>query len=98
MRPVEIEFLVKDSTKAGAQRVSASIDRETMKVLGRMNSIQAKIDKLRNSNSNTLDQSKNIAQIKKLEDQLEKLQAKFGKLSATSIGPSPDKIAQTTRQ
>lgn len=98
MRPVEIEFLVKDSTKAGAQRVSASIDRETMKVLGRMNSIQAKIDKLRNSNSNTLDQSKNIAQIKKLEDQLEKLQAKLGKLSATSIGPSPDKIAQTTRQ
>ena len=46
MRPVEIEFLVRDKTQEGAQRVSASVDRETLKVLSKMDRIQAKIDKL----------------------------------------------------
>lgn len=98
MRPVEIEFLVKDSTKAGAQRVSASIDRETMKILGRMDRIQTKIDKLRTTNSDALDQDKNIAEIKKLESQLDKLQAKMAKVSAQkSIGPSSSEIDKTAR-
>ena len=98
MRPVEIEFLVKDSTKAGAQRVSASIDRETMKILGRMDRIQTKIDKLRTTNSDALDQDKNIAEIKKLEGQLDKLQAKMAKVSAQkSIGPSSSEIDKTAR-
>lgn len=99
MRPVEIEFLVKDSTKAGAQRVSASVDRETMKILGKMDRIQAKIDKLRSTNNEALDQTENIAQIQKLEAQMDKLQAKMNKLSATpSIGPSPSEIAATTQR
>lgn len=99
MRPVEIEFLVKDSTKAGAQRVSTSIDRETMKILGKMDRIQAKIDKLRSTNNEALDQAQNIAEIQKLEGQLDKLQAKMSKVAATkSIGPSANEIASVTRQ
>ena len=99
MRPVEIEFLVKDSTKAGAQRVSASIDRETMKILGKMDRIQAKIDKLRSTNNEALDQTENIAQIQKLEAQMDKLQAKMSKVAATkSIGPSPSEIDAVTQR
>lgn len=99
MRPVEIEFLVKDSTKAGAQRVSASIDRETMKILGRMDRIQAKIDKLKSSNNDALDQDHNIAEIKKLESQLDKLQSKMAKVAAQpSLGPTPSEIEKTARQ
>ncbi len=99
MKPVEIEFLVKDSTKAGVQRVSSSVDRETMKVLGRMDRIQAKIDKLRSSNAEALDQDKNIAEIQKLESQLDKLQAKMARIAAQpSIGPSANEIAGVTRQ
>lgn len=99
MRPVEIEFLVKDSTKAGAQRVSASIDRETMKILGKMDRIQAKIDKLRSTNNEALDQTQNIAEIQKLEAQMDKLQAKMSKVAATkSIGPSPSEIDAVTQR
>ena len=99
MRPVEIEFLVKDSTKAGAQRVSASIDRETMKILGKMDRIQAKIDKLRSTNNEALDQTENIAEIQKLEAQMDKLQAKMSKVAATkSIGPSPSEIDAVTQR
>ena len=99
MRPVEIEFLVKDSTKAGAQRVSASVDRETMKILGKMDRIQAKIDELRSTNNEALDQTENIAQIQKLEAQMDKLQAKMSKVAATkSIGPSPSEIGAVTQR
>ena len=99
MRPVEIEFLVKDSTKAGAQRVSASVDRETMKILGKMDRIQAKIDELRSTNNEALDQTENIAQIQKLEAQMDKLQAKMSKVAATkSIGPSPSEIDAVTQR
>ena len=98
MRPVEIEFLVKDSTKGGIQRVSSSVNRETLKVLGQMDRIQAKIEKLRTTNADALDQDKNIAEIKKLEGQLDKLSAKMSKLSAQPIGPSATDIAATTRQ
>lgn len=99
MRPVEIEFLVKDSTKAGAQRVSASVDRETMKILGKMDRIQAKIDELRSTNNEALDQTENIAQIQKLEAQMDKLQAKLSKVAATkSIGPSPSEIDAVTQR
>ena len=99
MRPVEIEFLVKDSTKAGAQRVSASVDRETMKILGKMDRIQAKIDKLRSTNNEALDQTENIAEIQKLEAQMDKLQAKMSKVAATkAIGPSPSEIDAVTQR
>ena len=99
MRPVEIEFLVKDKTQEGAQRVSASVDRETLKVLSKMDRIQAKIDKLRTTNADALDQSDNIAEIKKLESQMDKLNAKMLKLAATpSIGPSANEIDAVTKK
>lgn len=99
MRPVEIEFLVKDSTKAGAQRVSSSIDRETIKILGQIDRIQAKIDKLKSTNVDALDQDKSIAEIKKLEGEIDRLQTKMAKLSAkSSIGPSASEIESATRQ
>lgn len=99
MRPVEIEFLVRDKTQEGAQRVSASVDRETLKVLSKMDRIQAKIDKLRTTNADALDQSGNIAEIKKLESQMDKLNAKMLKLAATpSIGPSANEIDAVTKK
>ena len=99
MKPVEIEFFVKDKTKEGAQRVSASVDREMLKILGKMDKVQAKIDKLRTTNADALDQTENIAQIQKLEAQMDKLQAKMTKLSATpSIGPTPSEIAAVTQR
>jgi hypothetical protein len=99
MKPVEIEFFVRDKTKEGTQRVSASVDREMLKILGKMDKVQAKIDKIRTTNANALDQKENIAQIQKLEAQMDKLQTKMNKLSATpSIGPSPSEIAATTQR
>lgn len=99
MRPVEIEFLVKDKTQEGAQRVSASVDRETLKILSKMDRVQAKIDKLRATNADALDQSDNIAEIKKLESQMDKLNAKMLKLAATpSIGPSANEIDAVTKR
>lgn len=99
MKPVEIEFLVRDKTQEGAQRVSASVDRETLKVLSKMDRVQAKIDKLRATNADALDQSDNIAEIKKLESQMDKLNAKMLKLAATpSIGPSANEIDAVTKR
>ena len=99
MKPVEIEFFVKDKTKEGAQRVSASVDREMLKILGKMDKVQAKIDKLRTTNAAALDQTENIAQIQKLEAQMDKLQTKMNKLSATpSIGPTPSEISAVTQR
>ena len=63
MKPVEIEFLVLDKTKDGAQRVSASVDRAMLKILGKMDKVQAKIDQLRSANNDAFDQDKNIAEI-----------------------------------
>ena len=99
MKPVEIEFFVKDKTKEGAQRVSASVDREMLKILGKMDKVQAKIDKLRTTNADALDQTENIAQIQKLEAKMDKLQAKMSKVAATkSIGPSPSEIDAVTQR
>lgn len=99
MKPVEIEFLVRDKTQEGAQRVSASVDRETLKVISKMDRVQAKIDKLRATNADALDQSDNIAEIKKLESQMDKLNAKMLKLAATpSIGPSANEIDAVTKK
>lgn len=99
MKPVEIEFFVKDKTKEGAQRVSASVDREMLKILGKMDKVQAKIDKLRTTNADALDQTENIAEIQKLEAQMDKLQAKMSKVAATkSIGPSPSEIDAVTQR
>lgn len=99
MKPVEIEFFVKDKTKEGAQRVSASVDREMLKILGKMDKVQAKIDKLRTTNANALDQKENIAQIQKLEAQMDELRAKMSKGAAIkSIGPSPSEIDAVTQR
>ena len=98
MKPVEIEFLVLDKTKDGAQRVSASVDRAMLKILGKMDKVQAKIDKLRSSNNEAFDQDKNIAEIQKLEKQLDKLKSKMAQVSATSIGPSANEIDAVTQK
>ena len=98
MKPVEIEFLVLDKTKDGAQRVSASVDRAMLKILGKMDKVQAKIDKLRSSNNDAFDQDKNIAEIQKLEKQLDQLKTKMAQVSATSIGPSANEIEAVTQK
>ena len=98
MKPVEIEFLVLDKTKDGAQRVSASVDRAMLKILGKMDKVQAKIDKLRSSNNDAFDQDKNIAEIQKLEKQLDQLKTKMAQVSATSIGPSATEIEAVTQK
>ena len=98
MKPVEIEFLVLDKTKDGAQRVSASVDRAMLKILGKMDKVQAKIDKLRSSNNDAFDQDKNIAEIQKLEKQLDQLKTKMAQVSATSIGPSATELEAVTQK
>lgn len=98
MKPVEIEFLVLDKTKDGAQRVSASVDRAMLKILGKMDKVQAKIDQLRSANNDAFDQDKNIAEIQKLEKQLDKLKSKMTQVSATSMGPSATEIDAVTQK
>lgn len=98
MKPVEIEFLVLDKTKDGAQRVSASVDRAMLKILGKMDKVQAKIDQLRSANNDAFDQDKNIAEIQKLEKQLDKLKSKMTQVSTTSIGPSATEIDAVTKK
>lgn len=98
MKPVEIEFLVLDKTKDGAQRVSASVDRTMLKILGKMDKVQAKIDQLRSANNDAFDQDKNIAEIQKLEKQMDKLKSKMTQVSATSIGPSATEIDAVTQK
>lgn len=100
MKPVEIEFLIQDHTGTGARKVAASINREVVSTVGKMDSIQKKIDKLRESSANSLDQTKNIAEIAKLEKQLDKLQAKLKQASVAGkdVLPKPEVISQATRQ
>ena len=99
MKPVEIEFFVRDKTKEGTQRVSASVNREMLKILGEMDKLQAKIDEIRTTNANALDQKENIAQIQKLEAQMDELRAKMSKGAAIkSIGPSPSEIDAVTQR
>lgn len=98
MKPVEIEFLVLDKTKDGAQRVSASVDRAMLKILGKMDKVQAKIDQLRSANNDAFDQDENIAEIQKLEKQLDKLKSKMTQVSATSMGPSATEIDAVTQK
>lgn len=100
MKPVEIEFLIQDHTGTGARKVATSIDREVVKTVGKMDSIQKKIDKLRESSANSLDQTKNIAEITKLEKQLDKLQAKLksAAIAGKDVIPKPEVIGQATRQ
>ena len=98
MKPVEIEFLVLDKTKDGAQRVSASVDRAMLKILGKMDKVQAKIDQLRSANNDAFDQDKNIAEIQKLEKQMDKLKSKMTQVSTTSIGPSATEIDAVTKK
>lgn len=100
MKPVEIEFLIQDHTAAGARRVAASIDRETVKLVGKIDAVQKKIEKLRASNNQSLDQSENIAQIKKLEAELDRLQQKLAKASVASknVLPKSADIDTTVRQ
>lgn len=100
MKPVEIEFLIQDHTGTGARKVAASINREVVSTVGKMDSIQKKIDKLRESSANSLDQTKNIAEIAKLEKQLDKLQSKLKQASVAGkdVLPKPEVISQATRQ
>lgn len=100
MKPVEIEFLIQDHTAAGARRVAASVDRETVKLVGKIDSVQKKIEELRAANSKSLDQSENIAQIKKLEAEMDRLQQKLAKASVAgkNVLPKPADIDATVRQ
>lgn len=100
MKPVEIEFLIQDHTAAGARRVASSVDRETVKLVGKIDSVQKKIEELRAANSKSLDQSENIAQIKKLEAEMDRLQQKLAKASVAgkNVLPKPADIDATVRQ
>lgn len=100
MKPVEIEFLIHDKTGDGARRVSASIDRAMVQTIGKIDSIQKKIDKLRESSVGSVDTSESVAEIKKLEKQLEKLQNKLKQTAAASKDavPNPSTISQAARQ
>ena len=80
MKPVEIEFLVKNNTRQGLSGVSGGIDavdKDAAQARGRIQALKDEIVRLQKVIAQTpeMDQTKNIRQIEALQRQLQALQA-----------------------
>ena len=80
MKPVEIEFLVKNNTRQGLSKVSGGIDgveKDATETKKSIQALEAEIARLQNVISQTpqMDQTQNIRQIESLKRQLQALQA-----------------------
>lgn len=80
MKPVEIEFLVKNNTRQGLSKVSGGIDgveKDATETKKSIQALEAEIACLQNVISQTpqMDQTENIRQIESLKRQLQALQA-----------------------
>ena len=80
MKPVEIEFLVKNNTRQGLSKVSGGIDgveKDATETKKSIQALEAEIARLQNVISQTpqMDQTENIRQIESLKRQLQALQA-----------------------
>lgn len=88
MRPVEIEFLVKDNTRQGLSGVSGGIDgveRDATAARKRIAALEAEIVRLQKvmAQSPKMDQTENIRQIDALQRELVELQAASQKIDLT---------------
>ena len=80
MKPVEIEFLVKNNTRQGLSKVSGGIDgveKDATETKKSIQALEAEIARLQNviSQPPQMDQTENIRQIESLKRQLQALQA-----------------------
>lgn len=88
MKPVEIEFLVKDNTRQGLSGVSGGIDgveRDATAAQKRIAALEAQIVRLQKvmAQSPKMDQTENIRQIDALQRELVELQAASQKIDLT---------------
>lgn len=101
MKPVEIEFLVKNNTRQGLSGVSGGIDgveKDAMDARKQIEALEAEVARLSKTMSTTpkMDQSDNIRQIETLQARIKELEEELGRVSksAKAVSETP-KIRQS---
>ena len=99
MKPVEVEFLMKDGLTPGMDKA----EREALELRNTVRVLEAELERLRLAGETAapnLDQSANIAQSHALEKQLEELRGKLRQLQAESetVQVTPPDIPNAQRQ
>ena len=99
MKPVEVEFLMKDKLTPGMNKA----EREALELRNTVRLLEAELERLRLAGETAapnLDQSANIAQIHALEKQLEELRGKLKLLQeeSESVQVTPADMPNAQRQ
>lgn len=99
MKPVEVEFLMKDGLTPGMDKA----EREALELRNTVRVLEAELERLRLAGETAapdLDQSANIAQIHALEKQLEELRGKLKQLQeeSESVQVTPADVPNAQRQ
>ena len=99
MKPVEVEFLMKDGLTPGMNKA----EREALELRNTVRLLEAELERLHLAGETAapnLDQSANIAQIHALEKQLEELRGKLKQLQAESesVEVTPSDLPNAQRQ
>ena len=89
MKPVEIEFLVKNNTRQGLSGVSGRIDgveKDAMDARKQIEALEAEVARLSKTMSTTpkMDQSDNIRQIETLQARIKELEEELGRVSKSA--------------
>lgn len=89
MKPVEIEFLVKNNTRQGLSGVSGGIDgveKDAMDARKQIETLEAEVARLSKTMSTTpkMDQSDNIRQIETLQARIKELEEELGRVSKSA--------------
>lgn len=89
MKPVEIEFLVKNNTRQGLSGVSGGIDgveKDAMDARKQVEALEAEVARLSKTMSTTpkMDQSDNIRQIETLQARIKELEEELGRVSKSA--------------
>lgn len=89
MKPVEIEFLVKNNTRQGLSGVSGGIDgveKDAMDARKQIEALEAEVARLSKTMSTTpkMDQSDNIRQIETLQARIKELEEELGRVSKSA--------------
>ena len=100
MKPVEIEFLVKNNTRQGLSGVSGGIDgveKDAMDARKQIEALEAEVARLSKTMSTTpkMDQSDNIRQIETLQARIKELEEELGRVSKSAKAVS-DTAKNTT--
>ena len=99
MKPVEVEFLMKDNLTPGMNKA----EREALELRNTVRVLEAELERLRlagDTAAPNLDQSANIAQVHALEKQLEELRGKLKLLQeeSESVQVTPADVPNAQRQ